>query len=61
MNDPVVLVLVAILPSLVVFLTAFYSIRHFLGARTAERNAEHLAGMRIDASQAGAAAPAPGL
>ena len=48
MNDPVVLVLVAILPSLVVFLTAFYSIRHFLGARTAERNAEHLAGMRID-------------
>lgn len=48
MNDPVVLVLVAILPSVVVFLTAFYTIRHFVGARTAERQAEHMAGMRTD-------------
>ncbi|MBK9175436.1 MAG: hypothetical protein IPM46_03685 [Flavobacteriales bacterium] len=40
MNDPVILVLVAIMPSVVVFLTAFYAIRHFLGARSAERIAD---------------------
>lgn len=48
MNDPVVQVLVAILPSVVVFLTAFYAIRHFLGARSAERHAEQMAGLRKD-------------
>lgn len=48
MNDPVVLVLVAIMPSVVVFLTAFYAIRHFLGARSAERNAERIADARKD-------------
>lgn len=48
MNDPVVLVLVAIMPSVVVFLTAFYSIRHFLGARSAERQAERIAETRKD-------------
>lgn len=40
MNDPVVQVLVAILPSLVVFLTAFYLIKQFMGSRTSERIAD---------------------
>jgi len=40
MNDPVVLVLVAILPSVVVFLTAFYLIKQFMGARAADRVAD---------------------
>lgn len=40
MNDPVVQVLVAILPSVVVFLTAFYLIRQFTGTRMSERIAE---------------------
>lgn len=40
MNDPVVLVLVAILPSIVVFLTAFYLIKQFTGARMSERITE---------------------
>lgn len=37
MNDPILLALVALLPSIIVFLTAFYLIRNFLGAQTAER------------------------
>lgn len=37
MNDPLVLVLVAILPSVVVFLTAFYTLKQFMTARTNER------------------------
>lgn len=40
MNDPVVLVLVAILPSVVVFLTASYLIKRFMDARTSERIAD---------------------
>lgn len=40
MNDPVVLVLVAILPSVVVFLTAFYLFKQFTTARAGERVAE---------------------
>lgn len=40
MNDPIILILVALLPSIVVFLTAFYTLRQFMGARTAERMAE---------------------
>lgn len=48
MNDPLVLALVAIMPSVVVFLTAFYTIRHFLGARSAERQAERVAEARKD-------------
>ena len=40
MNDPIVQVLVAVLPSLVVFLTAFYLIKQFMGARTSERMLE---------------------
>ena len=41
MTDPIVQVLVALLPSLVVFLTAFYLIRGFLAAQTGERLAAH--------------------
>lgn len=48
MNDPVVLVLVAIMPSVVVFLTAFYAIRHFLGARASEKQAERVSEARAD-------------
>ncbi len=40
MNDPVVQVLVAILPSIVVFLTAFYLIKQFIGMRTGDRIAD---------------------
>ncbi|MEO8590787.1 MAG: hypothetical protein ABI432_15535 [Flavobacteriales bacterium] len=40
MNDPVVQVLVAILPSIVVFLTAFYLIKQFMGMRMSDRIAE---------------------
>ena len=40
MNDPIVLVLVAILPSIVVFLTAFYLIKQFMGMRTSDRIAD---------------------
>lgn len=40
MNDPVVLVLVAILPSVVVFLTSFYLIRQFMASRVGDRIAE---------------------
>lgn len=40
MNDPVVLILVALLPSIVVFLTAFYTLKQFMGARSAERLGE---------------------
>lgn len=48
MNDPVVLILVAILPSVVVFLTAFYAIRHFLGARASEQQSERITELRRD-------------
>lgn len=48
MNDPVVLVLVAILPSVVVFLTSFYAIRHFMGASSRERHAEQMLELRRD-------------
>lgn len=48
MNDPFVLILVAILPSVVVFLTAFFAIRHFLGARSAEQQSERIAELRRD-------------
>lgn len=47
MTDPIVQVLVALLPSLVVFLTAFYLIRGFLGAQ----NSERLASQRKDVSK----------
>lgn len=43
MSDPIVQVLVALLPAVVVFLTAFYLIRQFLGSQTAERIAAHRA------------------
>ena len=46
MNDPVVQVLVAILPSVVVFLTAFYMIKQFMRERSAERMSGHLADVR---------------
>jgi hypothetical protein len=41
MSDPTLIVLIALLPSIVVFLTAFYLIRGFLGAQNAERMATH--------------------
>jgi predicted AlkP superfamily phosphohydrolase/phosphomutase len=40
MNDPIVQILVAVLPSIVVFLTAFYLIKQFLSARAMERGAD---------------------
>lgn len=40
MNDPIVLVLIAILPSVVVFLTAFYLLKQVMGGRTSDRIAE---------------------
>ncbi len=40
MNDPIVQVLVALLPSVVVFLTAFYLIKQFMGTRANERMLE---------------------
>jgi hypothetical protein len=40
MNDPIVQILVALLPSVVVFLTAFYLIKQFMGGRSAERMLE---------------------
>ena len=40
MNDPVVLILVALLPSVVVFLTAFHLIKRFTDARGSERLTE---------------------
>jgi hypothetical protein len=43
MSDPLVQVLLSLVPSLLVFLTAFYLIRNFLGAQTAERMAAHRA------------------
>ncbi len=48
MSDPLVLILVAILPSVVVFLTSFYAIRHFMAARASERRAEDMAEFRRD-------------
>ncbi|MFN3875456.1 MAG: hypothetical protein ACK4L7_06055, partial [Flavobacteriales bacterium] len=48
MNDPLLIVIVAILPSVVVFLTAFYAIRNFLGSRAAERGAERTVELRRD-------------
>jgi len=41
MSDPTLIVLIALLPSIVVFLTAFYLIRGFLAAQNAERLAAH--------------------
>ena len=46
MNDPLVQILVAVLPSIVVFLTAFYLIKQFMGGQAAQRNAEHVAEVR---------------
>jgi len=46
MSDPLVLILVAILPSVVVFLTSFYAIRYFIGARAKENHAAHMADFR---------------
>jgi hypothetical protein len=40
MNDPVVQVLVALLPSVVVFLTAYYLIKQFMAARAGDRVAD---------------------
>lgn len=40
MNDPIVQILVAVLPSIVVFLTAFYLIKQFMSARAMERGAD---------------------
>ena len=40
MNDPLVQILVAVLPSIVVFLTAFYLIKQFMGGRAMERVAD---------------------
>ncbi len=37
MNDPLLLILVALLPSVVVFLTSFFLIRNFMGERSNER------------------------
>jgi hypothetical protein len=48
MNDPLLLILVALLPSVVVFLTAFYLIRQFLGDRAKERMKEQLTETRKD-------------
>lgn len=41
MTDPTLIVIIALLPSVVVFLTAFYLIRGFLAAQNAERLAAH--------------------
>ncbi len=46
MNDPLVQVLIAVLPSIVVFLTAFYLIKQFTGARSADRQADRVAEVR---------------
>ncbi|MCB0767239.1 MAG: hypothetical protein KDB95_08525 [Flavobacteriales bacterium] len=48
MNDPLVQVLVAVLPSVVVFLTAFYILKQFFNSRAAERAAERMAEVRKD-------------
>jgi hypothetical protein len=40
MNDPLVQILVAVLPSIVVFLTAFYLIKQFTADRSAERGTD---------------------
>lgn len=48
MSDPLVLVLVAILPSVVVFLTSFYAIRYFIGAKAKEQQAAQMADFRKD-------------
>jgi hypothetical protein len=37
MNDPLLLILVALLPSVVVFLTSFYLIKQFMGERSRDR------------------------
>lgn len=46
MNDPLVQILVALLPSVVVFLTAFYVIKQFMGAQAAQRSAERVSEVR---------------
>lgn len=46
MNDLLVQILVAVLPSVVVFLTAFYILRQFINGRAAERAAERMADLR---------------
>ena len=46
MGDKLFQILLVLLPSVVVFLTAFYLIRQFLGGRTAEANNLHLADIK---------------
>lgn len=46
MNDPVILVLVAVLPSIVVFLTAYHLIKRLTEAHKAERQTERMAELR---------------
>lgn len=48
MNDPLILVLVAILPSVVVFLTAYHMIKRLTDAHRLERQGEQLAAQRKD-------------
>jgi len=56
MNDPLVQILVAVLPSIVVFLTAFYMLKQFMSGRTMEQLADvrkedrkHLLPLRLQA------------
>jgi hypothetical protein len=46
MNDPLVLILVALMPSVVVFLTAFYILKQFFASRAAERASERATELR---------------
>lgn len=48
MNDPLLLIIVALLPSVVVFLTSFFLIKNFLGERSSERTSERLHAIRQD-------------
>ncbi|MCW5900508.1 MAG: hypothetical protein KIT10_14685 [Flavobacteriales bacterium] len=48
MNDPLTLVLVAILPSVVVFLTAFHLIKRLTDDRVSERQTEKMAELKKD-------------
>ncbi len=48
MNDPLILILVAILPSVVVFLTAFHLIKRLTDDRASERRTERMTDLKKD-------------